>query len=205
MIFQRKQSILLQLMLGLGVLSSAAQADERQLPVSIGVKTLSPPKPPALDSMTPMNQLRPVTLPTLPHAKYPQYQLRDYENNQLDEETREHGTVLFRVGNNESNYLIEATIHIDGRPFCDIRRGRIKKIIESSIETKGELEAYELADSAEEIFVRYVAATGQTLKNLDVDEARWLYSRWMEGPELLLLQERFQAFRASQRPLFRFV
>ncbi len=46
---------------------------------------------------------------------------------------------------------------------------------------------------------RYAAVTGRTPSR---DEIRWLLTKWVDGPTLLLLDENFQRFRAAQAPAF---
>jgi Ca2+-binding EF-hand superfamily protein len=47
---------------------------------------------------------------------------------------------------------------------------------------------------------RYAAVTGRPPTR---DELRWLLTKWVDGPTLLLLDDNFQRFRATQAPAFR--
>ncbi|MCA9058162.1 MAG: hypothetical protein KDA85_06670, partial [Planctomycetaceae bacterium] len=46
---------------------------------------------------------------------------------------------------------------------------------------------------------RYAAATEQPLT---AENVRWLLTNWLDGPEVLMLQDNFQRFRAHERPAF---
>jgi len=46
---------------------------------------------------------------------------------------------------------------------------------------------------------RYATVTGRVPTR---DEVRWLLNKWVDGPTLLLLDENFQRFRATQAPAF---
>jgi Ca2+-binding EF-hand superfamily protein len=47
---------------------------------------------------------------------------------------------------------------------------------------------------------RYATVTGRPPTR---DEVRWLLTKWVDGPTLLLLDDNFQRFRATQAPAFR--
>ncbi|MBC8351696.1 MAG: hypothetical protein H8E66_06885 [Planctomycetes bacterium] len=47
---------------------------------------------------------------------------------------------------------------------------------------------------------RYATVTGRPPTR---DEVRWLLTKWVDGPTLLLLDDNFQRFRAAQAPAFR--
>ncbi len=58
---------------------------------------------------------------------------------------------------------------------------------------------YSLPSNVLERLRRQVKVTGE---EISADELRWLLSNWVDGPNLLLLNDHFQRFRANQRPVF---
>ncbi|MCA8995422.1 MAG: hypothetical protein KDA80_00480 [Planctomycetaceae bacterium] len=58
---------------------------------------------------------------------------------------------------------------------------------------------YSIAREGSEFVRRYLDAVGRDLSD---EEVHWLVSHRLEGPELLLLNDNFQQFRAGQRPAF---
>jgi hypothetical protein len=61
------------------------------------------------------------------------------------------------------------------------------------------IDRYTMTSEASELLKRYAVSVGEPV---NVDEARWLIANWGDGPELLLLNEHFQSFRANERPVF---
>ncbi len=59
--------------------------------------------------------------------------------------------------------------------------------------------AYSLPANVLERLRRQVKVTGEPVS---ADELRWLLTNWIDGPNLLLLKNHFQRFRANQRPVF---
>lgn len=59
--------------------------------------------------------------------------------------------------------------------------------------------AYRLPETVPERIRRYIAAKGEPVS---ADEVRWLLTKWIDGPVLLMLSDNFQRFRANQRPVF---
>lgn len=77
----------------------------------------------------------------------------------------------------------------DGQPPID----------ESPIDEPPTESEYQLARDPDEIARRYAAAIGGEVSK---NEADWLLSQWIEGPQVLRLHPYFQSFRGAQRPAF---
>lgn len=228
----------------------------------------------------PMMAQQPVTGPTLPGGRLPQYQLDHRRREIADEEGRNDPRLRFLLVLPGKPLLIEAALTIDGQPFRMARENRIQKLLEDlkrepesqpepvvapepkpeevakteaestadedaakdekdkSVDTEPTSEtakdgdrdaaadgekpegeepkdeetepekppvtppsvpAYSLPSTVLERLRRQVKATGE---QVTADELRWLLSNWVDGPNLLLLKDHFQRFRANQRPVF---
>jgi|GEM_PF-941623 len=70
---------------------------------------------------------------------------------------------------------------------------------EQSEVTPPSVPAYSLPANVLERLRRQIKVTGEPVS---ADELRWLLTNWIDGPNLLLLKNHFQRFRANQRPVF---
>ena len=161
---------------------------------------------------------------TLPEGQLPQYQLRHRHRAGLPDTQRENGIIHFELSSDESKLNIQATIRINGKPFAEARQKRIASLLKAAEKEKtpeagdekdiapeendqpGDAESestaspYSTASDGSETVRRFEKATGEAI---DRAGAAWLMTNWLQGPEVLLLKDPFQWYRASQRPVFR--
>ncbi len=204
-------------------LAGRLAAQETAFPITVAAKALASQDTTAPDAAMPMQQpaVRLVE-PTMPGGKLPQYQLGHRQRDRLTQAHRDTGTLLLSIALPDRELLIRATITIDGEPFPTARRRRIEQLLASNQLSDGpsvsgnlpsELSAtpdadddqppkiaeYRMTTDSAELLHRYAAAMSHPIS---ADEARWLLANWGDGPELLLLNNHFQSFRADQRPVF---
>jgi len=206
------------------VLAGRLAAQETIFPITVAVKTMQTPTTPPPRSEIPMQQPETrLVEPTMPSGKLPQYQLSYGRRDRLTESHRATGALLLSLALPDRDLLIRATITIDAEPFPTARMRRIDELLaadrlndDSSSVNVGPpsepsttpdeaddqpplIAEYRMATDSRELLRRYTAAMSNPIS---ADEARWLLSNWGDGPELLLLNDHFQSFRAEQRPVF---
>ncbi|MGB7342974.1 MAG: hypothetical protein WBD20_02065 [Pirellulaceae bacterium] len=198
-----------------------ADAADLNLPLSVNVKTVAEARvaAPTQPMMAPM-QVATEVPPTLPEGRLPQYQMKYRQRDQLTDEQRKTGVLWLTVSGGSDPLVIRASIKVDDKPFASSRQERLKKLVKISKATPKEKEGDELSPtetqktstvtasgynfplSENDLISRYASATGNELTS---DQTHWLINNWDAGPELLLLKDPFQWFRADKRPVFQIV
>lgn len=126
--------------------------------------------------------------PTLPSGKLPQYQVGEAMDLPAPF-PKDSDTLRFLLVLPERLVLIEAHVTVDGTPLPELRRNRIRSLLDGEDES----------DSAHAYIQRYRKATGEAPS---FDEIAWLLEKRVDGPIVLWLNNGFQRFRADQRPVF---
>ncbi len=181
---------------------NARLAAAGKLPLETPVKVLAAPPPaPAQPAMNARPTQRPVTTPTTPGGRLPQYQLGYRERRTpTADELKDHSTRFFLALPESilpgAILLVEATLTIDDQPFQMIREQRIQRLLKH-IEGNDTVPADEAP--VVERLRQSMKITGEAPS---ADEFRWVLCNWIDGPTLLLLNDNFQRFRAHQRPEF---
>lgn len=176
-------------------------AAEYTLPISAVAKSITVPQ--LVSSANPtimVGTMTNVVQPTLPDGRLPQYQLKYRERERLNAEQRQSGMLWFESLYGDETIRIQATIRINGKPFTQIRSDRIEELTaQANVSNYDATGNFQPVNGPTELMARYAKATGDPVS---ADETRWLLANWDAGPELLLLNDPFQWFRADQRPIF---
>ena len=163
------------------------------LPVSTAVKSLLIANTESRQANDSAAMIRPEPPPaTLPAERLPQYQMGYRRSDSLASSEFEDGEIRFllaapavvrEVGR---PLLVRLAVEVDGEPFPNARQQKVDS-------------AYDLTTEPGELLRRYAAAIGEPIAG---EEADWLLTHWIDGPQLLLLHPYFQRFRADQRPAY---
>lgn len=198
-------------------------SDSLSKPLSVKVKlmtrsTATAPEQPAMVQMMTTREIP----PTLPEGRFPQYQLKHRQRERLNERHRESGVLWFELLSGANPLVIRAKVTIDGKPFAKARVEKLRELAETAAErfeasnaALGEpaestespdpvdvVPPYRFPTNSDELIARYANATG---KSVSVLETKWMLANWELGPELLLLKDPYQWFRADKRPVFQVI